>query len=211
MLTTLLLNNIHLYACMHIYRYTCPNGHLYTVGNCTYPMEERRCTADGCNAKIGGQNHVSSGKNKRVNEGDAMFQGTPGYHCSMANNASTSAKGDSKSKEQLCLSDRVMRLLIHALMLASMEIKHTPVPGGNVAKAMSQSRTNGLYIEEVSELFSGDFLKVKRSTGYSEDDAAMGLHLLMASWGACLKENKDSGSGSGTVSSTLILASHTLR
>ena len=35
--------------------YKCPNGHPYSVGNCTKPMQLARCPA--CNAPIGGQNH----------------------------------------------------------------------------------------------------------------------------------------------------------
>eukprot|EP00966_Prymnesium_polylepis_P239747 5544122-Prymnesium_polylepis.3 len=35
--------------------YKCPNGHPYSVGNCTMPMQLARCPA--CNAPIGGQNH----------------------------------------------------------------------------------------------------------------------------------------------------------
>lgn len=38
----------------HVGWYKCKNGHPYSVGNCTYPMEESYCTAVGCHAKIGG-------------------------------------------------------------------------------------------------------------------------------------------------------------
>jgi hypothetical protein len=43
--------------------YKCPNGHVYTVGNCTWPMEEARCTQ--CGAIIGGSNHKPREGNRR--------------------------------------------------------------------------------------------------------------------------------------------------
>lgn len=160
-------------------RYKCPNGHLYTVGACTYPMEERVCTAEGCNAKIGGTNHVVNAKNKRLDMNDADFQGTPGYHTSVAN--------DSKD-DKLCLSKRIMRLLTHGLMVASMEIKHAFLGNnGNIAKAMSATRTSGFYVEELHQLFNKDLLKIKKSTGYSLDDVSMGLHLAFSTF--CVDTN----------------------
>ena len=44
--------------------YKCPNGHPYSVGNCTMPMQLARCPA--CNAPIGGQNHEAVGGVKRL-------------------------------------------------------------------------------------------------------------------------------------------------
>lgn len=133
------------------------------------------CTAEGCNAKIGGTNHVSSSKNKRIALDDAMFAGTPGYH--------TSVKTESDDKEALCLSDRIMRLLIHALTLASMELKYAPgSKRGNVVKMMSHANTNGFCADEVSALFSNDFVRVRKRTGYSEDDTSIGLHMMLSAF-----------------------------
>lgn len=141
-------------------------------------MEERVCTAEGCNAKIGGQNHVVNSKNKRLSMNDAAFEGTPGYHTSVANEDSAGAK-----EEKLCLSDRIMRLLIHSLMVASVEIKHAHLTNsGNIAKVMSQARTTGFYLEEMQELFANDFSKIRKSTGYTTDDASMGLHLSFSTF-----------------------------
>lgn len=112
--------------------------------------------------------------NKRLEAGDKVFQGTPGYHCSVGN--------ENEEKEKLCLSDRMMRLLLHGLMVASAEIKHTSVPGNNIAKAMSSIRSSGFYEEEVQDLFLKDFQKIKLSTGFTDDDVSMGLHLAISSW-----------------------------
>lgn len=143
-------------------------------------MEERVCTAEGCHAKIGGQNHVVNAKNKRLAMDDSSFQGTPGYHTSVANDA----------KENLCLSNRVLRLMIHALMAASMEIRYASAGSkGNVARVMSHTRTSGFYLEEIQDLFAKDFDKIKKFTGYTNEDVSMGLHLTLATFCNDLKFN----------------------
>ena len=45
--------------------YKCPNGHLYTVGECGRPMEESSCPQ--CKEKIGGRNHIPSSGNQEIN------------------------------------------------------------------------------------------------------------------------------------------------
>ena len=48
--------------------YRCPNGHLYSIGECGRPMEESKCL--DCEALIGGRNHESAEQNIRVNLDD---------------------------------------------------------------------------------------------------------------------------------------------
>ena len=43
------------------YRYTCPNGHIYTIGDCGGAMVEATCHE--CGAKIGGTDHRSAAGN----------------------------------------------------------------------------------------------------------------------------------------------------
>ena len=43
------------------HRYTCPNGHIYTIGDCGGAMVEATCHE--CGAKIGGTNHTSAAGN----------------------------------------------------------------------------------------------------------------------------------------------------
>ena len=45
--------------------YKCPNGHLYSVGECGRPMEESRCPE--CQAKIGGIEHIPARNNVQAN------------------------------------------------------------------------------------------------------------------------------------------------
>ncbi|XP_072042938.1 E3 ubiquitin-protein ligase rnf213-alpha-like [Amphiura filiformis] len=44
--------------------YECPNGHLYTVGDCGRPWVRRRCAERGCNEFIGGQHHEPAEGNR---------------------------------------------------------------------------------------------------------------------------------------------------
>ena len=55
--------------------YTCPRGHPYSVGNCTYPMELSTCAT--CGARIGGQNHNSVAGTTRL--GRDLEMRDPGY------------------------------------------------------------------------------------------------------------------------------------
>lgn len=56
--------------------YTCPRGHPYSVGNCTYPMEISSCPS--CGATIGGHHHVAVSGVKRVDNWAAV-QSKPGF------------------------------------------------------------------------------------------------------------------------------------
>ena len=59
--------------------YYCPNGHPYSVGECTLPMQEAKC--DNCGALIGGKNHVLANGVRRAAAGDLanLRNDTPGY------------------------------------------------------------------------------------------------------------------------------------
>jgi hypothetical protein len=55
--------------------YTCPRGHPYSVGNCTYPMELSTCAT--CGAQIGGQDHNTVQGTTRLGRNAAIRD--PGY------------------------------------------------------------------------------------------------------------------------------------
>ncbi|CAE7456051.1 rnf213a [Symbiodinium sp. CCMP2456] len=48
--------------------YTCPNGHPYSVGECTRPMQKGICPAPGCGAPIGGEHHQNVQGVRTINE-----------------------------------------------------------------------------------------------------------------------------------------------
>ena len=54
------------------FRYKCPNGHIYAIGECGGAMVESKCPE--CGAKIGGQNHGLTSGNAVAGEMDgALF------------------------------------------------------------------------------------------------------------------------------------------
>eukprot|EP00392_Amoebophrya_sp_AT5.2_P009963 g9994.t1 len=59
--------------------YRCPNGHLYTVGNCGMPMQQSRCSQ--CGAAIGGNDHRPTGQQTRLGRATEVGAAleTPGY------------------------------------------------------------------------------------------------------------------------------------
>eukprot|EP00835_Amoeboradix_gromovi_P004905 NODE_416_length_9017_cov_0.133326.p1 type:complete len:1886 gc:universal NODE_416_length_9017_cov_0.133326:185-5842(+) len=52
--------------------YECPNGHLYTIGECGMAMEESICPT--CGATIGGAHHSSATGNRQVGQANQVLQ-----------------------------------------------------------------------------------------------------------------------------------------
>ena len=50
------------------FRYKCPNGHIYAIGECGGAMQESKCPE--CGAKIGGLNHGLTSGNAVAREMD---------------------------------------------------------------------------------------------------------------------------------------------
>ncbi|EGD81489.1 hypothetical protein PTSG_02206 [Salpingoeca rosetta] len=55
--------------------YRCPNGHLYSVGECTMPMQQSRCP--DCKKSIGGLNHNMLSTNTRISDSEYSNVGRP--------------------------------------------------------------------------------------------------------------------------------------
>ena len=51
--------------------YECPNGHLYSIGECGMAMQESVCP--DCGAAIGGQNHRSLRGNRQIGQGNQVL------------------------------------------------------------------------------------------------------------------------------------------
>ena len=88
--------------------YTCPNGHRYTVGNCTKPMEKSKCVE--CGAVIGGQDHVSVAGNRQLNDQETFVEPERGY------NIQTNQSNLIRLKP---LHNRFIRLLLHSTLFLS--------------------------------------------------------------------------------------------
>ena len=101
--------------------YRCPNGHRYTVGNCTWPMEESVCTSPGCGAVIGGRNHQPSAGNKRLDP-DELIDVQPGYTVPPESIKDSNSNAPGMSP----FTWRLVRIVIHGLML----VAFAAAPGG---------------------------------------------------------------------------------
>ena len=55
----------HLVAAHRGHWYTCPNGHIFSIGECGGAMQASRCNE--CGEAIGGGNHALLGTNRRAN------------------------------------------------------------------------------------------------------------------------------------------------
>ena len=49
--------------------YVCKNGHPFTIGECTMPMEQIKCHVPGCGAMMGGSDHRAAEGVRRLNVG----------------------------------------------------------------------------------------------------------------------------------------------
>lgn len=101
--------------------YKCPNGHPYSVGACTRPMQLARCPA--CNAKIGGQNHEDVQGVTRLGVTDDMRQGrksTPdrarkGYNKDDLMLSATNIRNDMVPRGGAAAT-HVLRIFMHLLL-----------------------------------------------------------------------------------------------
>jgi hypothetical protein len=99
-----------LQASGHVGWYKCPNGHPYSVGNCTWPMEETRCPVPGCGKKIGGSNHKAVAGVTRMDRDRMLADASkPGYFAS----ATTGEHAEETNRALSKLTLRVVRLFLH--------------------------------------------------------------------------------------------------
>lgn len=56
---------------MAYYRYTCENGHPFTIGECGMPMQQARCP--DCGSPVGGQHHRLAGGVERAADLESEF------------------------------------------------------------------------------------------------------------------------------------------
>ncbi|XP_077976279.1 E3 ubiquitin-protein ligase rnf213-alpha-like isoform X2 [Styela clava] len=100
--------------------YTCPNGHIYTIGECTQPMQTAKC-AD-CGATIGGAAHRPAAGNQRhalLNE-----QSQAGYNLNqMQGNVGDPA--DRVSKQGAA----VIQFILHSCMLIGLNHEEATIVG----------------------------------------------------------------------------------
>ena len=108
--------------------YKCPNGHPYSVGNCTRPMQLARCPA--CGAPIGGTNHEDVAGVTRLGVRDELVRKVNGPASDSARDNPNTKKGyhrdDLLGGAKSNMSDivpraaeattRVLRIFMHTLL-----------------------------------------------------------------------------------------------
>ena len=86
--------------------YECPNGHLYTVGECFKPMQQSKCPT--CDSRIGGLNHIEEAGNKMVQ--NLVDKTNIGFCLPDVNNRPIKAEG---IRSMSPLETTILRLLVN--------------------------------------------------------------------------------------------------
>ena len=156
--------------------YRCPNGHPYTVGQCTMPMETAICSASGCGAVIGGREHTPSKGNTKFYALDPVAQA--GYDLQVTTNPN-SYKIDRIS----VLTTQIIRLIIHSIMHLS--IKLFPVNIIDITSLLyptSSRAKDNVAAEKLSQLRTQDWEAMKNTCKLCDDDLYSGLHFILNKW-----------------------------
>lgn len=165
--------------------YKCPNGHPYSVGACTYPMETARCPAEGCYALIGGRNHQAVKGVTRLGVGSeaAALFAQPGY---TIGGDMESYKGNDSLEVHMLL----LRYILHALMLLSAELCDFHTYSKNIAYLIDPNKsvsnlnsTRALLQHRVTT----DYQTLKQRLNFSDEDVVMWVHMTLAQWSASLR------------------------
>jgi hypothetical protein len=159
----------------HVGWYKCKNGHPYTVGNCTYPMEVSRCSAPGCNAPIGGSNHVAVAGAVRMEDMSSIFS-TPGY---MFDTTLSIGSGNHDT------NGRIMRFMLHAAMTLAVNdsglFKFINPPLGKLKSSREDVQ------EFIKERLTFDYDSLKKATTFGDTDLSIGLHLAFSRYNQCTR------------------------
>jgi len=149
--------------------YRCPNGHLYSIGECGGPVQATRCTHPGCNRPIGGINHVPAAGNVRLGTFHEMQRhlqdSAPGYNLADRYDHVVQRIGYSLSTESVCFH----RLILHLVLLAGAEMRGSSQIG--IARRLGTP--------EVFRRLEVDFLRLKIELGWTTTELILALHFAL--------------------------------
>lgn len=167
--------------------YECPNGHRYSIGECTRPMQKARCPE--CNSEIGGQNHEDVANVRRLGRmNEVNNTSMPGYQADITN--------DTKGYDILRLgklSTVILRYIVHTIMLLHFRMYPTLTQEMKDGKAGSKSlvcelmfpNSSTISLETMRNQLEGrlsmDWSELKELVMCVDDDVAMGLHIIFNS------------------------------
>jgi hypothetical protein len=156
----------------HVGWYKCPNGHPYSVGNCTRPMEESICTFPGCKAKIGGRDHVSAKGNVRL-EGDELRGNLQRGYDKNATLNEYNLFGPGRANPNATMA---IRILLHATMLSAFDSNFSP---SGVAKLVLPSGDVTSAHKAICERYEADMRNFSKAIDLSQEDSLIILHLVI--------------------------------
>lgn len=150
--------------------YKCPNGHVYTVGECTQPME--RSTCPDCGAPIGGERHTSVAGVSKV---DIVTTSSKGYILRHNPDGSEPDDGDIRLPP---LCKRILRLLIHLSLRVAIEIEVEPEVMLLLRKAFAVDDSSKLKMQ-LDRVIQFDWTDLRRQTALSDSDLSLVVHLVL--------------------------------
>lgn len=169
--------------------YECSNGHKYSVGECTMPMQTANCPS--CGVKIGGNNHVPLEGTKKIGKSSSLAsKSIPGY------NLDDTGTADGYNIGRLGkLATAALRFITHAVMLMNAELYpvHTQEMRDGICGAKSQvvelmyPRSNPADVPnsrirtELTTRLLNDWDTLKEVTGLVPEDVATGMHMIFNS------------------------------
>ncbi|XP_033105070.1 E3 ubiquitin-protein ligase RNF213-like [Anneissia japonica] len=147
--------------------YECPNGHLYTIGNCGRPNGTGFCS--DCNVRIGGQGYAALPGNKVANMVDTTRTGhVLGYPQVQRGNQIVSERTMSS------IATAVVRFLLHASMLLGTESQQGPQP---IINMITPHPLN--VLEFLWHHLHNDVRLLSIATGKNRDDCIFILHKVI--------------------------------
>ena len=170
--------------------YKCPKGHIYTVGNCTRPMEFAKCPT--CGAPIGGKNHEDVRGVVRVGTTDEMRdiarsapdRGLKGYRRDDLNRVELDPISGSRCGP---VAVRVIRILMHLLLQVSGasdagradRVLQVLPRGDGQASGWCEKAAQEQLAREVAK----DWEALQQLYGLDEDELGLALHLVLRAVG----------------------------
>jgi hypothetical protein len=166
--------------------YECPNGHKYSVGNCTRPMQVATCP--DCKADIGGHDHVAVAGTKRLGTDSELKVSLPGYMLDV-----TGAITGYDIVRLGKLTTAIIRYLIHTVMLTNTELYHSSLNSEiqmttirSVASELMYPNVNRSELSsdriwnELNDRLTSDWNQIKTIVEMDDEDIATGFHLLLS-------------------------------
>ena len=171
--------------------YTCPNGHLYAVGECTMPMARGKCPS--CGSVIGGEHHVPQKGNTKIGAGDEVrahpsAKDKTGYIYDEIGEASPEGRLDWPTFHVLRFF--VNRVLMTALSVGSQSAKdvvglvYQHHPRHKVLKGLQRWESTVVEVYELlSKRCEHHWQALKSRLGLQDNDLAIGLTQLLCEMG----------------------------